>query len=267
MKLNWMFKRLFRRSDNAGRITEVADGGQLDDGCGVHRFASEREQAVSACRRVGLLASTLQAQRGRASDCSARDKVRELIGIAKSVGLWVDKAMIPSFGDLVSKRTGESAVYWNHDEGVFYKVKNPDAKRPIKHTGDTDWIYEHVIHNILFPECAYELVGVTEEYGEIRVVLRQRAIRTETFPSKEQIETVLAAKGFRSEGKYFYGDGVVSVTDVGEHGDNVLLGDDGRVYFIDPLIRLNRSAEDVIEWLTGFNPAKDGELTKGYQWY
>ena len=216
MKLNWIFKRLFRRSDNAGRIAEVADGGQLDDGCGVHRFAAEREQAVSACRRVGLLASTLQAQRGRASDCSACDKVRELIGIAKSVGLWVDKAMIPSFGDLVSKRTG-----------------------------------------------AYELVGVTEEYGEIRVVLRQRAIRTETFPSKEQIDTVLAAKGFRSEGKYFYGDGVVSVTDVGEHGDNVLLGDDGRVYFIDPLIRLNRSAEDVIEWLTGFNPAKDGELTKG----
>ena len=152
MKLNWIFKRLFRRSDNAGRIAEAADGGQLDDGCGVHRFAAEREQAVSACRRVGLLASTLQAQRGRASDCGARDKVRELIGIAK---------------------------------------------------------------------------------------------------------------GFRPEGKYFYGDGVVSVTDVGEHGDNVLLGDDGRVYFIDPLIRLNRSAEDVIEWLTGFNPAKDGELTKG----
>ena len=56
---------------------------------------------------------------------------------------------------------------------------------------------------------------------------------------------------------------MVSVTDVGEHGDNVLLGDDGRVYFIDPLIRLNRSASDVIEWLTGFNPAKDGELAKG----
>ena len=35
----------------------------------------------------------------------------------------------------------------------------------------------------------------------------------------------------------------------------VLLGDDGKVYFIDPLIRLGRIAEDVIEWLTGFNPA------------
>ena len=155
----------------------------------------------------------------------------------------------------MSKRTGESEVYWNRRESSFYKIKNPEAKRPLKKTGETDWVYEHVIHNILFPECAYELVGVTEVVGEIRVVLKQRAICTETFPTREQIESALAAKGLVKQDRYFYGDGVVSVTDVGEHGDNVLLGDDGRVYFIDPLIRLSRSAEETIEWLTGFNPA------------
>ncbi len=51
----------------------------------------------------------------------------------------------------------------------------------------------------------------------------------------------------------------MSVTDIGEHGDNVLLGDDGRTYFIDPLIRLNRPAEEVIEFLTGYNPASDSQ--------
>lgn len=64
----------------------------------------------------------------------------------------------------------------------------------------------------------------------------------------------LCDKGLMKEDRYFFGDGVVSVTDVGEHGDNVLLGDDGKVYFIDPLIRLHRPAEEVIEHLTGFNP-------------
>ena len=44
------------------------------------------------------------------------------------------------------------------------------------------------------------------------------------------------------------------MTDVGAHGDNVLLGDDGKVYFIDPLIRLKRPANEVIEYLTGYNP-------------
>lgn len=39
--------------------------------------------------------------------------------------------------------------------------------------------------------------------------------------------------------------------DVGSHSDNVLLGDDNRLYFIDPLIRLKKPAPEVIEHLTG----------------
>ena len=50
------------------------------------------------------------------------------------------------------------------------------------------------------------------------------------------------------------GDGIVSVTDVGEHGDNVLLEDDGKIYFIDPLIRLHHPATETIQLLTGVNP-------------
>lgn len=148
-------------------------------------------------------------------------------------------------------------MYWNRRESVFYKVKNPFAKRPLKLTGETDWIYEHVIHNILFPECRYEFVGITEKLGEIRIVLKQQAVCSEAFPTRDQVERALEAKGFKAQDRYFYGDGVVSITDVGEHGDNVLLGDDGEVYFIDPLIRLGRSAEKTIEWLTGFNPGKE----------
>lgn len=160
-------------------------------------------------------------------------------------------------GDLVSKRTGESEVYWNRPDNSFYKVKSPEAKRPLKHTSESDWIYEHVIHNILFPETRYEFIGITTKVGGIRVVLRQKAVNTESFPTKAAIEALLADKGLGQEDRYFYGDGAVSVTDVGEHGDNVLMGDDGGTYFIDPLIRLNRPAEEVIEFLTGYNPARD----------
>ena len=161
---------------------------------------------------------------------------------------------VPSLGDIVSKRTGESAVYWNHDENAFYKVKNPEAKRPIKRTSEKDWPYEHVIHNILFPECPYEFIGVTEEYGELRVVLKQQAIGTESFPTSKQIEQSLASRNLYPIDAYFFSDGIVSVTDVGEHGDNVLLGDDGIVYFIDPLIRLHHSAAETIHLLTGVDP-------------
>ena len=254
MKIVARLAKLFGRKCNAERIEKIADAGQRNDGGGIHRFAAQREQAVLDCRRVGLLASALQAQRGRVADCRASDKIRELKAVAEQCGLWLDRDHISALGDLVSKRTGESEVYWNRGEGVFYKVKSLEAKRPIKRTGDTDWIYEHVIHNILFPECQYDLVGISELLGDVRVVLKQRAICTEQFPSEKQVEEELLRRGLFKEDRYFYGDEVVSVTDVGAHGDNVLLGDDGKVYFIDPLIRLKRPANEVIEYLTGYNP-------------
>ena len=255
MNLKEFICKLFKRRDDAKRNAESADVGQHYVRGGIHRFASARGKAISDCRRVRLLAAALSSQRGRTPDSSAGDKIRRLADAAKEAGLWLDKTQIATLGDLVSKRTGESEVYWNRSESAFYKVKNPDAKRPLKHTSESDWIYEHVIHNILFPECAYEFVGITLELGEIRVVLKQNAVSTEAFPTENQIEALLAQRGLVREDRYFFGDGVVSVTDVGAHGDNVLLGDDGKVYFIDPLIRLGRIAEDVIEWLTGFNPA------------
>ena len=249
--------KLFKWRHHARSNENAENVGQQPVCRGIHRFASQREQAISDCRRVRLLAKALQAQRSRAPDCSPGDQIRELTGIAKDTGLWVDDNQVAALGDLVSKRTGESEVYWNKSENSFYKIKSPEAKRPLKHTGETDWVYEHIIHNILFPECAYELIGVTAKIREIRVVLKQRAVKTESFPTLQMIESALSSKGLVKEDRFFYGDGVVSVTDVGEHGDNVLLGDDGQVYFIDPLIRLHKPAEEVIEFLTGFNPMRE----------
>ena len=179
--------------------------------------------------------------------------------------MLVSPERIAGFGDLVSKRTGESSVYWNRAESAFYKVKNPAAKAPIKRTLPEDWLYEHVIHNILFPESAYDFVGILEECGGVRIVLRQRAVKTESFPEEEQVAVALADRGLFPADRYFFGDGVVSVTDVGAHGDNVLLDDAGNVRFIDPLIRLEKPAEDVIEWLTGYNPTDDrNRKTNGF---
>ena len=181
MNLKELIYKLFKRSDNAKRNAESADGGQRHVRGGVHRFASARGKAISDCSRVRLLAAAVSSQRGRTPDSGAGDKIRRLTNAAKEAGLWLDKA-------------------------------------------------------------------------------KQNAVRTETFPTENQVEASLAEIGFVREDRYFFGDGIVSVTDVGAHGDNVLLGDDGKVYFIDPLIRLDRSAEEVIEWLTGFNPATLGNV-------
>ena len=246
--------RFLKGRFNANRASKNEDVRQRHDGGGIHRFASAAERTISDCRRVRLLAEAVSAQSGRNPDCGTRDTIRRLMAIAESAGLYVPNERLHSLGDAVSKRTGESYVYWNHSENAFYKAKNPDAKRPIKRTSWIDWPYEHVIHNILFSECPYDFIGINESCGELRIILKQAAISSESFPSNEQIAQSLADRGLYPEDMYFFGDGIVSVTDVGEHGDNVLLGDDGNVYFIDPLIRLHQSAKMTIKLLTNINP-------------
>lgn len=204
---------------------------------GVHSFSSERERAISDICRARVL---LEAQKNESSGDSNRSSRDTLCDI------------IPSLGELISKRTGESEVYWNAKENAYYKIKNPAAKAALKHSSPDDWAFEHVIHNILFPETAYELVGITRHYGELRLILKQANVSSESLPSDSDVDKYLReVLGLMPEDRYWYGNDVLAVTDVGARGDNVLVDDNGRLFFIDPLIRLKKSALEVIEWLVG----------------
>ena len=90
-----------------------------------------------------------------ASDC--------LIAASRESGDYIDPARISEFGEMKGKQSGESAVYYDAKTDTYTKVKNPFVKSALKHTSPSDWLYEHIIHNILFPESRYEFKGVTEE--------------------------------------------------------------------------------------------------------
>ena len=47
--------------------------------------------------------------------------------------------------------------------------------------------------------------------------------------------------GLQPEGRYSFGNNVLFVTDVGQDGDNVLLDDERRLRFIDPIIGFKQS--------------------------
>lgn len=72
--------------------------------------------------------------------------------------------------------TGESIVYLSKDESTYTKMKSPFAKAPIKNTLPNDIIYEHLIHNVLFPSTRYRFVGISEDINGIRIVLQQKNI-------------------------------------------------------------------------------------------
>lgn len=185
-------------------------------------------------------------------------ETKRLFDIAKENGLFIDRETIDKFGDKLCTKTGECEIFYNEKESLIYKVKDPFAKWVIKELHAEDAIYEHIIHNLLFPNTRYKFIGIAEDEGNLRIVLTQPYISsTNAHPTDEEIIYHLKTLGLEPNGPYFYGNEYVTVTDIGTASDNVLKGDDGELYFIDPIIKLKKPAKEVIEFLVNFTTKEE----------
>lgn len=230
------------------------DGGRSGDGGGMVENAAGAMAQLGNRGDIRVFEEGLAASRWEHSEYSERDRreaeSERLVSIARQHNLYVPIETIRRWTGKVSKHTGESAVYIDRAKGLVLKVKNPYAKAALKSgVQPEDAAFEHLVHNLLFPETAYTFVGISEEMGDVRIILSQKFIKDYQQPSKEQIAEALAAKGLFPEDNYSFGNEFVSVTDV--EGDNVLLGEDGTVYFIDPIIRFKKPLREVVVALGG----------------
>ena len=88
------------------------------------------------------------------------------------------------------------------------------------------------MHNQLFPETAYELVGFTGFEGRsIYPILRQRAIYNPSNASLDDIDEYMNLLGFRKNDRYSYCNGEIVISDLRPR--NVLKDIDGDIYIID----------------------------------
>lgn len=230
------------------------DGGRKGNSTGMADDATRNMEGSNDRSDLRVFEEGLDTSYRSYSDDSERTRreaeSERLVNIAKQHGLFVSDEIIKSFTGKVAKRTGESAVYIDKEAGKVTKVKDPYAKSAMKSgVQPEDAAFEHLVHNLLFPETAYTLVGISENLGDVRIVLSQDLVQSKGQPTKGQIAEALAAKGLFPEDNYSFGNEFVSVTDV--EGDNVLLGEDGTVYFIDPIIRFKKPLREVVVALGG----------------
>ena len=101
------------------------------------------------------------------------EESRRIINIAKSKGLFIPKSDWQQFGDRKRLPSGESIVFLNEQETVITKIRDPFAKAVIKSLHVQDAIYEHLIHNILFPTTHYSFIGISEDFDGVRMILQQ----------------------------------------------------------------------------------------------
>ena len=110
-----------------------------------------------------------------------------------------------------------------------------------------DAIYEHLIHNILFPNTRYDFKGISDDVDGVRIILTQAYVPDQYgVPAQKEIDRYLTqGLGLVLENRYFYGNDYLAVTDVSADGDNVLTNGE-QFYFIDPIIKLKRPAVEVL---------------------
>lgn len=214
-------------------------------------------EALGSCDRsnIELLEEGLSSERYDDNERGTRYQQEEvgnrIIENAKAHGLFIPIKETQQLGERYDKSSGESIVYYNEAEQKVYKVKDPFAKYPIKGHAVSDVLYEHILHNLLFPNVPYILEGVSEDLGDLRLVFSQPYLRACFEPAiQEQIDEFLINKlGLKKENRYFYSNEYCSITDIGAVGDNVLVDDSGTLYFIDPIIKFKIPAYEALKKL------------------
>lgn len=220
----------------------------------VHYEYLSRIQADSHRRDIRMFEIGISSQRYGNNCESARTLASEvglcLINIAKENGLFVDKSKWDSFGDRKRLPSGESIVYLDSDGKIITKIRNPFAKSAIKNLKSQDIIFEHLIHNILFPNTQYTFVGISEDIDGIRIIYQQPYIPMKFIPpTQKQIDNhIINSLNLQKENSYFYGNEYISLTDVSAEGDNVLIDECGTLFFIDPIIKFKKPVMEVFDF-------------------
>lgn len=148
---------------------------------------------------------------------------------AQEQGCWYeDRSQFGEFFD----RGSENEVYLSPDQNNIIKLND------FRYSDDnlTSFFERINAHNRYFDACPYRMIGLGENSdGKVCAVLVQRFVHSVRLATKQEVHDEFIRLGFRPEdnGEY-YTNGQHDIFDAVD--GNVLMGDDGHIYFIDTII-------------------------------
>ena len=231
--INTLFKRRAQRSQ---LCVELATRGEADcDRSDIRMF------------EVGLSAQQHGDYEQSTGNAAYQAESTRLIDCAKAHGMFISRDQWVNFGERKRQPSGESIVYLDEKKQKVIKLRDPFAKAAIKQLHAQDAIYEHLVHNLLFPSTRYTFLGISEDIDSVRIILEQPYFPDQFLsPDQSQIdEYMIEGLRLKQEDHYFYGNDWLAITDISSEGDNVLT-DGSQLYFIDPIIKLKHPAQTVL---------------------
>jgi hypothetical protein len=142
---------------------------------------------------------------------------------ARDASLWLD--VLPA-GSVYLTKGGESNVYLSQDELNVIKVN--DA---IYYATWDEYLTSLVLHNLLFPNTTYSLVGFMQVNNELHAVLKQPFIEGEQA-RLDDIKELLNYNGFENTKRQDYYNEEFGLVLEDMHDENVIAKDD-LLFFID----------------------------------
>ena len=194
---------------------------------GEPRNAKVNSILEDAAEVAGGVLSSIQALAGTTA-CKGV-QIARLKEWAVNNSLWIDDiSLLGTYSD----RGSENEVYVNNETQTVYKLND------FRYSDDNLMpFFERIrIHNKLFYHCSYVMIGMAEnQSGKPCAVLTQPYILAEREASEDEISEELLRLGFHPEmeGEYF-SNGYFDIFDASPN--NVLMGIDGHLYFIDTII-------------------------------
>lgn len=167
--------------------------------------------SIIACYATRSLTASSNAKSGQGSSPAnwEIDELQEQLieQWAKAANLWVEDSeqiLTNNFGPMIAQGA-EAKVYYR--EGDTSVVK----ERTSIYSTTQKALDAIVLHNYLFPETAMKVIGFTRDSdGLMRIILTQPYIKCLRLATKEEIDKMVTAKGFRDN---WDGQGVNYISD------------------------------------------------------
>jgi N12 class adenine-specific DNA methylase len=195
-------------------------------------ISGEQEEPVYQLRRrieeASRNASESESGRGH------QQEVNQMIEAqAKESGLWTPIQNLSNLGTPFLSGN-ENDTYLDRENDAVYKMNN------LVNSKNLPELFKRIdLHNELFPQTKYELVGFTGfgNGGAIYPIYKQEYIDNAEFATPEEIGNYMQALGFNKTGEAEYLNGDVTISDLRPR--NVLKDTEGDVYVIDADFKRN----------------------------
>ena len=166
--------------------------------------------SIIACYATASLTASCNAEgrEGSPANWEIDERQEQLIEQwAKAANLWEDNSeqfLIEEFGPMIAQGAEAKVYYKDGDTSVI-------KERCSIYSTTQKALDAIVLHNCLFPETAMKVIGFTRDRdGLMRIVLTQPYVNCLRLATKDEIDDMVAAKGFRDN---WNGQGVNYISD------------------------------------------------------